>query len=80
MRADEAVQQKLDALADGLADLMEALAYDKSNRLRGDLIELRAAVGLELWERLAGRWPTALSSGGTAAGARPSRLCLRAER
>jgi hypothetical protein len=45
-RAEEAVQQKLNALADGLADLMAALGEDKAN-LRQDLVELRDAVGLE---------------------------------
>ncbi len=45
-RSDEAIQQKLNALADGLADLMAALGEDKPG-LRRDLIELRDAVGLE---------------------------------
>ncbi len=47
-RADQAVQHKLNALADGLADLM---AYTESRGvgrdLERDLRELRAAVGLE---------------------------------
>jgi hypothetical protein len=45
-RADAAIQHKLNAIADGLADLMAA---DSSNapRLERDLQELRAAVGLE---------------------------------
>jgi hypothetical protein len=50
MRADQAVQQKLNAVADGLADLMAALAPDAGNRLSHDEQELRAAVGLELRE------------------------------
>ena len=45
-RADEAVQQKLNAIADGLADLMAALGEDKPG-LHQDLVELRDAVGLE---------------------------------
>ncbi|GAA1602623.1 low affinity iron permease family protein [Catellatospora bangladeshensis] len=45
-RANEAVQHKLNAIADGLADLMEAHSEDKS-RLAQDMIELRDAVGLE---------------------------------
>lgn len=45
-RADAAVQQKLNAIADGLSDLMEHLAQDDA-RLRRDCRELRAAVGLE---------------------------------
>lgn len=48
-RADEAVQQKLNALADGLADLMKAMAADKPE-LQHDMEELRAAVGVELRE------------------------------
>ena len=47
-RADQAVQHKLNALADGLADVMLYLASDgKENDLQNDLQELRAAVGLE---------------------------------
>lgn len=47
-RADNAVQHKLNALADGMADLMERIAErDDDPELREDLRELRAAVGLE---------------------------------
>ncbi|MBV1850611.1 low affinity iron permease family protein [Catellatospora sp. NEAU-YM18] len=45
-RANEAVQHKLNAIADGLADLMEAHSEGKSH-LSQDMIELRDAVGLE---------------------------------
>jgi hypothetical protein len=45
-RSDEADQDKLDELADALADLMESLADDRP-QLRQDCEELRAAVGLE---------------------------------
>jgi hypothetical protein len=45
-RADEAVQHKLNAIADGLADLMRHVG-DGDERLTNDLTELRAAVGLE---------------------------------
>ena len=45
-RADEAVQHKLNAVADGLADLMEALA-EEHPRLRVVSTGLRHAVGLE---------------------------------
>lgn len=45
-RADEAVQHKLNALADGLSDLMARFAEDHPE-LREDAAELRAAVGLE---------------------------------
>jgi hypothetical protein len=47
-RADQAVQHKLNAIADGLADLMRQIdkgAEDSS--LDTDVAELRAAVGLE---------------------------------
>jgi low affinity Fe/Cu permease len=47
-RSDRAVQQKLNALADGLADLMGHLAERADDEdLRRDIRELRAAVGLE---------------------------------
>lgn len=46
-RSDQAIQQKLNAIADGLADLMLA-QHETSNRdLEADVRELRAAVGLE---------------------------------
>jgi hypothetical protein len=45
-RSDEAVHQKLNAMADALADLMSALGEDKP-ALEHDLVELRQAVGLE---------------------------------
>ena len=47
-RADQAVQQKLNAIADGLADLMRHVGEGEGDeRLTNDLKELRAAVGLE---------------------------------
>lgn len=45
-RADQATQDKLNAIADGLADLMKPAARNDS-MLHQDLMELRAAVGLE---------------------------------
>lgn len=47
-RADMASQTKLNAIADGLADLMDRWAerYD-DDEMRADVIELREAVGLE---------------------------------
>src|SRR3954464_4971853 len=45
-RSDQAVQDKLNEIADALADLMESLA-DERPQLRQDCDELRAAVGLE---------------------------------
>ncbi|HEX3426914.1 MAG TPA: low affinity iron permease family protein [Acidimicrobiales bacterium] len=47
-RSDQAVQHKLNALADGLADLMDHLATQgHDSDLQRDLVELRTAVGLE---------------------------------
>jgi hypothetical protein len=45
-RADEAVQHKLNAIADALSDLMADLERDRPD-LRGNSDELRKAVGLE---------------------------------
>ena len=50
-RTDQAVQHKLNAIADGLADLMaHTQSGGKGRDLRRDLVELRAAVGLESHE------------------------------
>jgi hypothetical protein len=50
-RSDQAIQHKLNALADGLADLMAHLLADgKHTDLENDMRELRAAVGLETHE------------------------------
>jgi hypothetical protein len=47
-RSDRALQHKLNAVADGLADLMGHLADRADDEdLRRDIRELRAAVGLE---------------------------------
>jgi Low affinity iron permease len=45
-RADDAVQHKLNAIADALSDLMGQFAQNHPE-LRADCLELRAAVGLE---------------------------------
>jgi len=45
-RANKAAQDKLNAIADGLADLMRSLGRDDP-KLTEDLKELRDAVGLE---------------------------------
>jgi len=45
-RNELAMNAKLDALADGLADLMEGIAPDNA-KLQSDMRELRTAVGLE---------------------------------
>ena len=50
-RTDQATQHKLNAIADGIADLMEHLAAQTSDAaLDNDMKELRAAVGLETKE------------------------------
>jgi low affinity Fe/Cu permease len=47
-RDDQATQHKLNAIADGLADLMTHLSETHDDdALRRDIVELRAAVGLE---------------------------------
>jgi low affinity Fe/Cu permease len=47
-RADQAAQHKLNAIADGLADLMDHLSeHLDDDGLRADIAELRLAVGLE---------------------------------
>ena len=47
-RSDQALQHKLNAIADGLADLMEHLSEQHDDDgLRTDIRELRLAVGLE---------------------------------
>jgi uncharacterized membrane protein len=52
-RNEQALQHKLNAVADGLADLMENFAEDDPERraakedLSGDIEDLKAAVGLE---------------------------------
>lgn len=45
-RSDDAIQHKLNAIADGLADLMAQLSREHPG-LQVDCQELRAAVGLE---------------------------------
>ena len=50
-RTDQAVQHKLNAIADGLGDLMEHIAAGGDEaKLSNDVVELRAAVGVELHE------------------------------
>jgi low affinity Fe/Cu permease len=46
-RANDAVQHKLNAIADALADLMTELADRSDHPLHEDVSELRAAVALE---------------------------------
>jgi low affinity Fe/Cu permease len=50
-RSDAAVQEKLNAIADGLADLMAAHSSGGKTTLAADVKELREAVGLEDRER-----------------------------
>ena len=54
-RTDQATQHKLNAIADGLADLMEHLATQfPDSSLDKDMEELRAAIGLETREGTSG--------------------------
>jgi uncharacterized membrane protein len=46
-RSETALHQKLNAIADGLADLMEHYATGETGDLRTDLEDLRTAAGLE---------------------------------
>jgi low affinity Fe/Cu permease len=46
-RSDEALQQKLNAIADALADLMASQSTANKKNLAADIKDLRAAVGLE---------------------------------
>ena len=46
-RSDRAIHHKLDALADGLADLMEHQVNPDKADLAGDIADLKEAVGLE---------------------------------
>jgi low affinity Fe/Cu permease len=46
-RADQAVQHKLNAIADALADLMHEVSSTSDADLEQDMKELREAVGLE---------------------------------
>ncbi|MGZ6546001.1 MAG: low affinity iron permease family protein [Actinomycetota bacterium] len=54
-RTDQATQHKLNAIADGLADLMEHVAAQyPDTSLADDMKELRAAIGLETREGTSG--------------------------
>jgi low affinity Fe/Cu permease len=46
-RSDEALQEKLNAVADALADLMESQSGESKKGLAADVKDLRDAVGLE---------------------------------
>ena len=52
-RSDRAIHRKLDALADGLADLMDYQANGDAVDLQRDIADLKHAVGLELLPRRA---------------------------
>jgi len=55
-RSDMAIQHKLNAIADGMADLMEHISdRDDDGDLRNDIHELRLAVGLESIESSGGQ-------------------------
>jgi low affinity Fe/Cu permease len=54
-RTDQATQHKLNAIADGLADLMEHMAAQSpDSSLDKDMEELRSAIGLEAREGTSG--------------------------
>jgi low affinity Fe/Cu permease len=58
-RSDHALQHKLNAIADGIADLMEHLSESHSHDdLSNDIRELRLAVGLEQIESTGGERAT----------------------
>ena len=65
-RNDQATQHKLNAIADGLADLMERFA-DKDPALHHEIDELKAAVGLEDRESTTGKASGAHSTNGQTA-------------
>jgi low affinity Fe/Cu permease len=46
-RSDQAIQQKLNAIADALATLMDTHGRGRSRDMKDDVEELRAEVGLE---------------------------------
>jgi low affinity Fe/Cu permease len=46
-RDNEAVQEKLNAIAEGLSSLMDKVDSDQHDELTADIEELRQAVGLE---------------------------------
>jgi low affinity Fe/Cu permease len=63
-RADQAVQHKLNAIADALGDLMEHLATGTDERdLMNDRTELKRAVGLESHESTTRNTTASRSSG-----------------
>jgi hypothetical protein len=46
-RGEQALHEKLNAMAEGLADLMDHVAGDRDRELTRDVDELRKSVGLE---------------------------------
>jgi len=46
-RGEQAIHIKLDAIADGMADLMSHFADEDNDGLRKEIEDLKAAVGLE---------------------------------
>jgi low affinity Fe/Cu permease len=55
-RSDQSTQQKLNAIADGLADLMEHVAgHHEDCYLKNEVRELKLAVGIERRETTSGR-------------------------
>jgi len=69
-RSDQALQHKLNAIADGLADVMAHLASaggDEERDLGHDMAELREAVGLEEQESTSGNRAGSTGSNGSRA-------------
>ncbi|HET9548393.1 MAG TPA: low affinity iron permease family protein [Desertimonas sp.] len=68
-RSDHAIQHKLNAIADGLADLMDHLAVENDDdQLRRDRMELHRAVGLESRETTSRRTRRGHPNDGSSAG------------
>lgn len=73
-RADQATQHKLNAIADGLADLMDHVSERlDDDGLRADIGELRLAVGLEERETTTRHHAAAAATNAKSAAERPNR-------
>ena len=75
-RSDLALQHKLNAIADGLGDLMQYVARDE--HLRQDIVELRDAVGLETRESSTDNDVDSIDSGDGRPELRPETVAARA--
>jgi Low affinity iron permease len=70
-RSDRAIHYKLDALADGLADLMDYQVSGDAIDLQRDIADLKRAVGLEQLPRRARKDAGATHRNGASAGQLP---------